>query len=248
VGTGGAFATLADAIAGVPNGTAEDPIVITVLSNEDLAAVITIPSGKHIKLVAVTTATLKRLSSVQGILFMVNSGCSLTIGDGIIVDGNKSVVSEAYGSLVRVQGGTFTLEAGATLKDNAFTYGGAVFVSSGSFTMQGGAISGNSSSSSNGGGVSVDNGTFTMQGGTISDNSAGLGGGVYVGNGTFTLEGGTVYGSGAGDDSNTASSGAALFNDGTAQFGAGGGSVGGDPRVGGSAIDTTNETLVGAGA
>jgi hypothetical protein len=251
LGAGGDYTTLADAIAGVPNGTAENPTVITVLSNVDMGATVMIADGKHIKLVAETTATLKRLADAMGSLFKVTSGGSLTIGSGITVDGNMGVVSDAGGPLVDVAGGAFTLEAGATLKDNATTgNGGGVSVSSGTFTMKGGAISGNNAGY--GGGGAVVGGTFTMQGGAISGNSAEFGGGVAVGAGSFTLAGGTVYGSGEGGGlANTDSNGGAALSKGflgTAVFGAGGGSVGGDPRGGGSAIATTNETIVGAGA
>jgi hypothetical protein len=261
LGAGGDYATLADAIAGVPNGTAEYPTVINVTGNLDIAAQVDIDSGKHIKLVSTNGATLTRLAAATGNLFTVQSGGSLTIGSGITVDGNKGAVSNAVGSLVRINGGAFTLEAGATLKDNAISgvsnAGGGVYVWSGSFTMKGGAISGNSASF--GGGVIVMGGSFTMQGGAVSGNSAtsdsdagGVGGGVYVSSGSFTLEGGTVYGSGAGGGlANTASNDwAALYKDGfgTAVFGAGGGSVGGAQQGPGSAIDRTDVTLVGAGA
>ncbi|MDR3312762.1 MAG: hypothetical protein LBS64_06490 [Spirochaetaceae bacterium] len=254
-GAGGDYATLADAIAASSAGTADNPFVINVTGNLDIAAVLTIASGKHIKLVSTSGTTLKRLGTAASALFFVQSGGSLTIGSGVTVDGNKGAVN-ASGSLVYVNGGAFTLEAGATLKDNANGGfpggGGGVFVQGGTFTMKGGAISGNSAG--NGGGVYVAGGSFIMQGGAISGNSTNtFGGGVCVDNsGTFTLEGGTVYGSTAGGGlANTADyGGAALYKAGfgTAVFGANGGSVGGDPRVGGSAIDTTNETLVGAGA
>jgi hypothetical protein len=224
LGDGGDYTTLADAINASSAGRADNPFVINVTEDLDLAAVLTIASGKHIKLVSASGATLERTSSATGKLFKVQSGGSLTIGSGITVDGNKGEVGQANNSsLVYVNGGDFTLEDGATLKDNA--------------------------SGGRGGGVYVNDGNFTMKGGTISGNSASYGGGVYVVLGTFTLEGGTVYGSGAGDGlANTASeSGAALekFDGSTAVFGAGGGSVGGVAQDADSAIDSTDETIVG---
>jgi len=124
-------------------------------------------------------------------------------------DDPEDEVSDGGGTLVRVNGGAFTMNAGVVLHNNinktANADGGAVTVlGNGTFIMNGGTISGNSVSR-NGGGVYVTGtGTFTMSGGEIinnisnANNSAGTkavngGGGVYkTGSGTFRMSGGRI--------------------------------------------------------
>jgi hypothetical protein len=148
---------------------------------------------------------------VQGALILQN----------IIIDGMKDdpQFSANAAPLVRVSGGTFTMNDGAVLRNNQADYGGGVYVNSGTFTMTGGIISDNEASSGggvfvvgifamsdgtisgnnveyNGGGVNIEEvGEFTMTGGEISDNIANNGGGVYP-NKThmFTMTGGIMSG------------------------------------------------------
>jgi len=106
--------------------------------------------------------------------------------------------------LVRVSGGSFTMQGNASVTGNTSTdsrgFGGGVYVGTGTFTMNSGEISGNTNVC--GGGVYVDGiffstdsdtviGTFIMNGGTITGNT---GGGVYVDCGIFTKTGGTITG------------------------------------------------------
>jgi hypothetical protein len=130
-------------------------------------------------------------------MFTVGAGVTFILEDGITLSGLQSNSK----SLVRVEGGNFTMNGGS-IKDNKHdSTGGGVHIDSGAFTMNNGTISGNSALYE-GGGVSVNKGTFTMNNGTISGNSTGNGGGVYCSSrGTFTKSGtaGIIYGSNAPD-------------------------------------------------
>jgi hypothetical protein len=130
-------------------------------------------------------------------MIKITGGGSLTLqasglNSSLTLDGMN--VSDAGGSLVRVEGGTLTMNADVTLKNNKNPgNGGGVYVTTGSFVMSDGTISNNQAWE--GGGVYVNSGTFTMSEGTISSNFANTkGGGVYVGDGTFTKTGGIIYG------------------------------------------------------
>ncbi|MDR1256166.1 MAG: hypothetical protein LBJ86_00270 [Spirochaetaceae bacterium] len=143
------------------------------------------------------TRTITRNGST---LFTVGAGVTLTLEEGVILSGAGA--GNGY-SLVRIEGGTFTMNGGAISGNTVLIAyyvgrGSGVYVDSGTFTMNGGTISGNAAhgketyqggEGGEGGGVYVDNsGTFTMNGGTISGNTAdrgrgdtgGSGGGVYA--------------------------------------------------------------------
>jgi hypothetical protein len=190
-------------------GSSANPVEITLLKSIDVddTSKVTINNDKHVKLVPKSglTVTLTQAAGfTANSLFTINSGGSLALAGnvsaGLMIDGNKATVT-ATAPLIKVSGGTFTMNNGVTLKDNnqSATSGGGVYISdNGVFTMEGGTISGNtvSVSGSGGGGVYVSgNGTFTMKDGTISGNTAyRSGGGVSVYKGTFTMEGGTISG------------------------------------------------------
>ena len=151
--------------------------------------------------------TLSRGNSFTGNLFTVNSGGSLTIrgnsthDTNLTLDGMKQSPSD---SLVKVNGGTFTLADGGILTNNTAFSGGGVYVFlGGTFTMSGGTISDNTANNGYGGGVYVmsDGSTFEMSGGTISGNTADDGGGVYMmsSGSTFEMSGGTISGNTADD-------------------------------------------------
>jgi hypothetical protein len=200
--SGKLYATIQEAVADSSGGNAARPNEILVLKNSvTINDTVVINSGKHIKLAPYNgNVTILRDGKFLMSLFTVESGASLTLagngGSGLIIDGGKTGGITARAALVKVSGGTFTLNAGVVLQnnDNSISLnegaGGGVYVyDSGIFTMNGGAISGNTASG-NGGGVYVHNGTLTMTGGNISGNTASNGGGVYFGSsGSLPLEG-----------------------------------------------------------
>jgi parallel beta-helix repeat protein len=138
-------------------------------------------------------------------MFKVNKNVTFILDNNVTLQGH----SGNNGSMVRVEGGAFKMNSGATITGNTSTEyqsSGGVFVTYGTFEMTGGSITNNTvtgssttaSHSQSGGGVSVCSfqygpGVFTMSGGTISNNNAHLGGGVHVA-GTFTMKGGTITG------------------------------------------------------
>jgi hypothetical protein len=135
--------------------------------------------------------------------FTVNSGQRLIVRNLTIT---KLVVNDKL-SLLHINGGTITLEAGAKLTGNLAqsSNGGGVYIQSGTLEMKAGSeISGNTTTNGEGGGVYIDSGgIFNMYGGEIKGNIAvenGVlhGGGVYVGiGGSFNKTGGVIEGSGS---------------------------------------------------
>jgi hypothetical protein len=212
------YAALDKAIAAA-SGTPYTPDVITLLAAQTIATAVdygTTAAGKHIM--------IKRGSGVTGSMFTVSSG-SLTLGStggSFILDGGAvwtggtaNPPDPAHGAtnsgltatetMVKVTGGTFTMNAGAVLQnnDNTTTTGnnetkvGAVGLSGGSYTLAGGTIKNNRSYTGSGA-VSVAQGrTFTMSGGEISGNYAmaeSQRGGAIFTHGTTTMTGGTITG------------------------------------------------------
>ena len=166
-------------------------------------AALTIRSANRARPVTLTRGT-------SGDLFTVSSGATLIFRD-IIIDGGSGAsgrsggafANNGGGTLVRVNGGSFTMNAGAVLRNNANSgstsaaNGGGVVVNgnTAAFTMSGGEIIGNTSGFE-AGGVYVNSGsTFTMTGGKINGNTANNNpGGVYVRDSTFTMRGGEIIG------------------------------------------------------
>ncbi|GHS89471.1 hypothetical protein FACS189487_09750 [Campylobacterota bacterium] len=132
-------------------------------------------------------------NSGRNSLFRIDSGTSLTLGTGT-TDTNTITITGKYaysgsgtnGGTVYVDGGTFTMNAGAITSNRTQASGGmngnnggGVYVASGSFVMNGGEITYNSiangwvcgySGGSRGGGVYVYDGVFTFNSGTINNN------------------------------------------------------------------------------
>ncbi|GHV70486.1 hypothetical protein AGMMS49928_18460 [Spirochaetia bacterium] len=212
------------------------------------------------------TITIRSKGSAVRTITLSGSGSLFTIGSStvaptlILQDLTLKGISSNSSSLVRVSGGTFVLDSGATISGNTSARGGGVYVESGgTFTMSGGTISGNTASSSyGGGGVYVESGgTFTMNGGAISGNTASSGGGgVLVDGGTFTMSGGTISGNTSSSSAGggvlvvggtfTMSGGAISGN--TASSGGGGVSVGGGTfTMSGGAISGNTASIVSGG-
>jgi len=149
----------------------------------------TLPAGADITLTSDSTVrTITR--GVAGNFFHIQAGASLILED-IIIDGGRTGAFSAGGGTLVHASGSFYMNDGAVLRNNATANGGGVAVDSGGvFTMAGGEIYGNQAS--DGGGVHV-HGTFNMTGGTIRDNTATEGGGVVIGwIGIFNFSGGTL--------------------------------------------------------
>jgi len=144
-------------------------------------------------------------------LFTLPSNARLIFKD-IIVDGDKENYISNIEPLVRIEGGTLTMEDGAILRNNRATDGGAVYINNGTLTMNiGGEITANTATT-RGGGVYVNGGTFTMNNGKIYENkststSSSYGGGgvcVYIG-GTFNMFNGEIT-------NNTARNGGGVYS------------------------------------
>jgi hypothetical protein len=209
---------LEDVINNAPDNT---EVAFTVIQDLTVGSPITIPANKHIRIAAYSgrTMVLRRPGpgTYSNPLFRVMG--SLTLGDAkhgglLVLDGGavwsgnpRTNISgiNAGAPLVRVSGGSLTLEAGAVLRNNDATgmsVGGVSVENYGTFIMKGGEISDNAAT--NGGGVGTDNNSaFIMKGGKISGNTATVsGGGVASSNGA--LEGGEISG-------NTATEGGGVY-------------------------------------
>jgi len=159
------------------------PATVQLLSPGSL---FTITDGVNLTLN--TNVFLFGIDNNNAALVQINSGGTLTLSTGAINHNKNS----GNGGGVFVNGGTFIIDNGSILGNEAAN-GGGVFVNSGTLTMNGGLIQTNDAVM-NGGGVYVDqNGTFNMTNGTISLNFALLGSGVFLdGNAVFNLSGGNI--------------------------------------------------------
>jgi len=199
---------------------AEGDMIITVDADLDLPIPVMVPANENYTLTikSTDTKTITRSNNENGSIgfFIVSSGVKL-IFENITIDGNYrnstgEINTSCQSQLVSViNGGEFTLKAGAVLKNNGISWSnsnsgikcGGVYIegTNSTFILDGGEVSGNvagstAGSKGDGGGVYIDNnGTFIMNGGKVSDNTANSynGGGVYIGsNGTFIMNAGEV--------------------------------------------------------
>ena len=124
------------------------------------------------------------------------NGGALYVSDGIVnilassIEKNKA--TSGHGGAVYIGGGTYEMNGGNILNNNAVLDGGGVYQESGIYTMSAGNI--NYNTATNGGGAYLSNAEFTLTGGSFSNNKATQnGGGFYVGdNSTVSLSNGTV--------------------------------------------------------
>ncbi len=137
-------------------------------------------------------------------IFNVQSGGDLTISNITLTGGHAK---NSSGGAVFVDGGSFTMDSGSTISNNAVesTYrGGGIYMKDGTLILQGsvnantghgvfmenglltltGKITGNT-----GNGVHMNSGTFIMNGGAISNNGNS---GVHISGGSFTMTGGVI--------------------------------------------------------
>ncbi|GHU74871.1 hypothetical protein AGMMS49992_17620 [Clostridia bacterium] len=148
---------------------------------------------------------IKRMPAASGSLITINYGSTLILSS-VILDGNRTIISDAVGPLINNLG-TFIMNAdpdigvGSTLRNNAITtnntqFGGGLHnnytnTQRSTATITDGTITNNYSY--RGGGISnSDQCTLNITGGTITDNRAwGYGGGIRNA-GTMTFTGGII--------------------------------------------------------
>ncbi|GHT91683.1 hypothetical protein FACS1894140_2650 [Spirochaetia bacterium] len=159
--TGTFYTTLQDAV-NASSGTATEanPDTIVLCANIRIIAAadtVTIPSGKHVKLIAGDAArTIIREANGLGSLITVNNGGSLELGGdaALTIDGNAgSYTTNDF--LIAVSGGALNMSSDSViLRNNRNTYssGSGVSVDGGMFTMSGGSITGNAVTVAGGGG------------------------------------------------------------------------------------------------
>lgn len=193
----------------------------------------------------------------------------IDITSGIWFNNNKTTIFDLNGktldakgkcgSIIWLQGGTFTLTDSSTTdveKQGAITGGdgtlkgnntaGAIVVGSAKMMMNGGRIIQNIGSL--GGAIFIDGGSFTMTGGSISGNTAAGGGGLYVKNGTAVMQGGSI----SGNSTQYAGSGVCVYSG--SIFKMLGGSITGNKVVGatfeeqGGAVYVIGSTLIVGGS
>ncbi len=132
-------------------------------------------------------------------LFYIDSGASVILEEGAILQNNHLSGSTQNGAAVEIVDGTLTMKSGSVIRNNTATGngtygggGGAIHVNAGSaFIMEGGEISGNYASVN--GGAVTSRGTLEIRGGKLTQNSAASGGGaVMIESGSLTMNGGEI--------------------------------------------------------
>ncbi len=135
-------------------------------------------------------------------LIKVNTGATLTLSSGTILQNNNNTfsggITEQSGGAINISGGTveFPQSTTAQIKSNQAKHGSAVCIASGTLTMHDGMIGGENANEKNiansNAAVYVHSGIFTMSSGEIKNNETkeNTGGGVYVyTDGEFTMSG-----------------------------------------------------------
>ena len=111
----------------VSTGSTGNPDTVTVLADHEIsdANKVTVPGGTRVRFVPVYGSNEIKLTQANGFgaeLFTVQNGASLMLeGSGankLIIDGGSNENITAQTALVTVDGGTFTMNAGATLQNN----------------------------------------------------------------------------------------------------------------------------------
>jgi hypothetical protein len=183
--------------------TAQSDLVIVVEQNLTLDELVAVPENANGATLTIRSANPNApvilTRGISGDLFTLRNRAALIL-ENIIIDGgrNGDFADNGGGALVEaINGGTFTMNNGAVLRNNVRAGGGGgVRVSgirTGTFTMAGGEISNNTASHGGGVYVSGDSSTFTMIGGEITGNtSREFGCGVYVAQGMFIMTGGKI--------------------------------------------------------
>lgn len=161
-----------------------------------ITPLVSIKSGGNLTLTNITLDGNSHMEAECSIV-SVESGGTLNIGEGAVLQNNKMNSSNAAGGAVSVRGGTVNM-TGGEIRNNQGTLGGGIYVAddasvngtyaNGTFTMSGGSIHHNTAASSSsfggsGGGVALyDGAEMTFSRGTIGyNNAAEAGGGISVG-------------------------------------------------------------------
>jgi len=200
--------------AAITNAPTNTHTIIEVVGTVSISTSLALPQGSP----AMTVNTGQNITIRGGqltrpgfaeVMFNISGGGSLTL-ENIVIDGARPV--GRADSLVTVANGTFNMNSGTVLQNNAAhgpntdsaLSGGAVYITTnGTFNMFGGEIRNNTVRNGTGGAVAIIGGTFNMYGGEIKNNSVsnvanndnrGNGGGVGFldGRGTFNMYGGVI--------------------------------------------------------
>ena len=152
---------------------------------------VSIKNGGNLKLTNITLDGNAKMQTGSSIV-SVESGGTLNIGGGAVLQNNKMNSSNAAGGAVYVSGEKSTVNmSGGIIENNEAVWGGGISAwNNAVVNMSGGIIRSNSAVSSSdsflgrGGGVLLDNGAvMNLSGGEICSNSADeAGGGIHVGN------------------------------------------------------------------
>lgn len=231
------YRTLAGAVKAAGTGTS----TITLLA--DVAGMpVVIENGQNITIQAAAPGQKTVLRGWQGHLFTVQAGGAFTLQD-VAIDGNAATwPTDAGGSLVYVNGGSFTLGENALLQNNNTAgNGGGVHVVDGTARLQGG-IAGNTAAS--GGGVYMAGGTATAAQGSIAGNTAAAsGGGVALAGSAHLTAGTSGDATGFSLTNNSAAQGNGIYVDETATLLVQGGSVGAPPADKTTPLDDNGVTF-----
>ena len=188
------YATLADAVVDVPDGT---ETIITLISNAANTDPLNIASGKNVVLELQGYSVSRSLNAAvdDGHVIKVESGATLTVQDtsddaaGTITGGKTKGRGGGIHNL-----GTFILKSGSITGNYAELKAGGIFNDdSATLTIEGGEVSSNKVGTNTnddrfGAGIYVEGGTVNISNCTIQDNEGrNQGGGIYVNAGEVTV-------------------------------------------------------------
>ena len=170
------------------NGTAENPEVIVLNGNIDIAEILEITTP--IKIIASTSAgvTITRGPDDSGSAFtgaFFDNQSTLTL-EGITLDGGKNSQIEATAPLI-TSSGSLTLN-NCTLQNNrntSNTPGGAINISAGTFTMNGGVIGSEVTENDS---LKIYSWEYAADANSYSNYATAGGGGIYVASGDVTID------------------------------------------------------------
>ena len=194
------------------NGTAENPEVIELNGNIDIAEILEITTP--IKIIASTSAgvTITRGPDDSGSAFtgaFFDNQSTLTL-EGITLDGGKNSQIEATAPLI-TSSGSLTLN-NCTLQNNrntSNTPGGAINISAGTFTMNGGVIGSEVTENDS---LKTYSWEYAADASSYSNYATAGGGGIYVASGDVTINNAKIsYNYTLDEDSNNIAHGGGIY-------------------------------------